>query len=238
VAKFLSADEMRRAQEALGAEDGDVILIVADEADIAARVLGDLRLTIGADDPEAQAKRGDVFWVVDFPMFEWNEEEKRLDAVHHPFTQPTGDLDADPRTWRGRGYDVVMDGSEIGGGSIRSHRLETQQKVFEALGIGPEEAQGRFGFLLDALRYGAPPHGGIAYGIDRIVALLAQRSSIREVIPFPKLASGADPLTGAPAPVDEAQLKELGLRLTEPPAPRPDQPPPISPDEHGSAPPH
>jgi aspartyl-tRNA synthetase len=149
-------------------------------------------------------------------MFGWNENERRWDALHHPFTAPVGDLD-DPGSLRSRAYDLVVDGAELGGGSIRINTLETQRKVFEALGIGAEEAEARFGFLLDALRYGAPPHGGIAFGIDRVVALLGRRDSIRDVIPFPKTASGADPLTGAPAPVDPPQLAELGLRLTAPP---------------------
>ena len=133
--------------------------------------------------------------------------------MHHPFTSPSGDLDADPGTWRSRAYDVVFDGWELGGGSIRISDPAVQQKVFDAIGIGPEEAKERFGFLLEALTYGAPPHGGIAFGIDRMVALLAGATSIRDVIAFPKAASGADPLTGAPAPVDERQLKELGVKV-------------------------
>ena len=149
--------------------------------------------------------------MVEFPAFFWDPEAQRWDAAHHPFTAPTGNLD-DPATLQSRAYDLVLDGSEIGGGSIRIHRREVQERVFELLGIGPEEAQSRFGFLLDALRYGAPPHGGIAMGIDRIVAALAGVESIRDVIAFPKAASGADPLTGAPAPVDPRQLRELGLR--------------------------
>jgi aspartyl-tRNA synthetase len=155
--------------------------------------------------------RHDILWVVEFPAFFWDPDTGRWDAAHHPFTAPTGDLD-DPANLTSRAYDLVLDGAEIGGGSIRIHQGDVQQRVFELLGIGPEEAQERFGFLLDALRYGAPPHGGIAMGIDRIVTALAGLESIREVIAFPKAASGADPLTGAPAPVGPAQLRELGLR--------------------------
>jgi aspartyl-tRNA synthetase len=215
VAKRLSADEISRANEALDAHEGDAILIVADKPGVAARVLGGLRVDVGRE-PEGH----DVFWVVDFPAFEWNEDQGRWDPVHHPFTSPVGDLERDPGEWRARAYDVVFDGWEIGGGSIRISDPAVQEKVFETLGIGPEEARARFGFLLEALGYGAPPHGGIAFGIDRIVALLANAPSIRDVIAFPKAASGVDPLTGAPAPVDEAQLKELGIRLAAPPEPR------------------
>ncbi len=152
-------------------------------------MLGGLR----ADVAEAEPQGHDCFWVVDFPMFDRNEDEQRFDALHHPFTSPSGDLDADPGTWRSRAYDVILDGWELGGGSIRINRPEVQQKVFDALGIGPDEAHDRFGFLLEALTYGAPPHGGIAFGIDRIVALLAGRDSIRDVIAFPKTASGGRP---------------------------------------------
>ena len=151
-----------------------------------------------------------MHWVVDFPMFERTEEG--WTAMHHPFTAPTGSFD-DPGAMRSRGYDIVVDGSELGGGSIRIHDPDVQRKVFELLGMDEEEAQSRFGFLLDALRYGAPPHGGIALGIDRVVAVMAGRESIRDVIAFPKTASGQDPLTGAPAEIDERQLRELGLRL-------------------------
>jgi aspartyl-tRNA synthetase len=213
IAKFLSEEEMEAAAAELGAVEGDAILIVADTAAIAARVLGDLRQAVADEPPEGH----DIFWVVDFPSFEWNEDERRWDPLHHPFTSPAGDLDADPGTWRSRAYDVVMDGWELGGGSIRINTREVQQKVFEAIGIGPEEAEQRFGFLLEAFGYGAPPHGGIAFGLDRIVALLAGADSIREVIAFPKTASGAELLTGAPAPLDESQLRELGVRVDKPP---------------------
>jgi aspartyl-tRNA synthetase len=212
VAKFLGPGEMAQAAEELEAREGDTIFIVADKPDVAARVLGTLRLAVA--DREA-ATGHDLFWVVDFPMFEWNEDEGRWDPLHHPFTAPSGDLDADPGTWRSRAYDVILNGTEIGGGSIRINRPEVQSKVFDALGMSAEEAQERFGFLLEALRYGAPPHGGIAFGLDRIVAILAGRESIRDVIAFPKTASAFDPLTGAPAPVDDRQLRELGVALRD-----------------------
>jgi aspartyl-tRNA synthetase len=205
---------MQRAAAELGAVEGDVIFIVADTARIAARVLGELRTAV-ADEP---LEGDDIFWVVDFPMFEWDEEEGRYDPLHHPFTAPQGDLDADPSTWRSRAYDVVLNGWELGGGSIRVNTPEVQQKVFDAIGINAEEARERFGFLLEALEYGAPPHGGIAFGLDRVVALLARAESIREVIAFPKTASGAELLTGAPAPVEESALRELGIRVQKPPS--------------------
>jgi aspartyl-tRNA synthetase len=212
IAKRLSDGEIAQANGALDAHEGDAILIVADTPEIAARVLGGLRPEVGQE-PEGH----DIFWVTEFPAFEWNEEERRWDAAHHPFTSPSGDLDADPGTWRSRAYDVVFDGWELGSGSIRNSDPAIQQKVFDVIGIGPEEAEKRFGFLLQALRYGAPPHGGVAFGIDRIVALLAGASSIRDVIAFPKAASGVDPLTGAPAPAEQRQLDELGVKVVAPP---------------------
>jgi len=208
IAKFLSVDEIEGLISATGAETGDAILAVADDPAVAARVLGELRLEVGV--PE---DRHDLVWVVDFPMFGWNADERRWDALHHPFTAPSGDLDGDPGSWRSRAYDLVWNGTEIGGGSIRINTPDVQRKVFDAIGLGEDEARERFGFLLDALAYGAPPHGGIAFGIDRIVALLGGRDSIRDVIAFPKTASGLDPLTGAPAPVDDRQLDELGLKI-------------------------
>ena len=217
-ARALSDAERAAITERVNAQPGDLLLIVADTPHVAAAALGELRLEIARRFELAAGAEHAITWVVDFPMFGWNENERRWDALHHPFTAPIGDLD-DPGSLRSRAYDLVVDGAELGGGSIRINTLETQRKVFEALGISAEEAEARFGFLLDALRYGAPPHGGIAFGIDRVVALLGRRDSIRDVIAFPKTASGADPLTGAPAPVDPPQLAELGLRLiAQPPA--------------------
>jgi aspartyl-tRNA synthetase len=213
VAKFLSAAEVEAITHRLGAKPGDLLLVVADEATTVGQALSALRMEIGTRFGLIPPGRHDILWVVEFPAFFWDAELQRWDAAHHPFTAPKGDLD-DPGHLSSRAYDLVLDGSEIGGGSIRINRLEVQRRVFELLGIGPEDAQSRFGFLLDALRYGAPPHGGIAMGIDRIVTALAGVESIRDTIAFPKAASGTDPLTGAPAPVDPAQLRELGLRLT------------------------
>ncbi|MEJ7797657.1 MAG: aspartate--tRNA ligase [Solirubrobacteraceae bacterium] len=217
IAKFLSAEEIAAVTAALEAKPGDLLLAVADSADTAAAALGALRLHLAERWDLIPAGRHDVLWVVDFPMFAYNEAEGRWDALHHPFSAPLGDLD-DPGSLGSRNYDLVVDGWELGGGSIRTHDVDVQRRVFEIIGMDSEEAEQRFGFLLEALRYGAPPHGGIAFGIDRIVALLAGRDSIRDVIAFPKTASGSDPLTGAPAPVDEAQLRELGMRSLATPA--------------------
>src|SRR5947209_4766707 len=211
IAKFLSEQELAGVNQRLEASAGDLLLIVADEVTTVGQALSALRMEIAHRFDLIDFSRHDILWVVEFPAFLWDKEADRWEAAHHPFTSPQGDLE-DPATASSRAYDLVLDGSEIGGGSIRIHDRELQRRVFDLLGIGPEEAQARFGFLLEALRYGAPPHGGIAMGIDRIVAAIAGRDSIREVIAFPKAASGADPLTGAPAPVDPAQLRELGLR--------------------------
>jgi aspartyl-tRNA synthetase len=213
IAKFLSEGEIAEVGKRLDASPGDLLLIVADEMTTAGQALSALRMELARRFDLIPAGRHEVLWVVEFPAFFWDAEAQRWDSAHHPFTAPVGNLD-DPATLGSRAYDLILDGNEIGGGSIRIHRREIQERVFELLGIGPEEAQARFGFLLDAFRYGAPPHGGIAMGIDRIVSLVADRESIREVIAFPKSASGADPLTGAPAPVQPQQLRELGLRLT------------------------
>src|SRR4051812_10344876 len=209
IAKFLSEDEMRGAAAKLAAKHGDVLFIVADAPAVAAKVLGGIRSELGAGKGEGH----DLLWVTDFPMFEFDVEEKRFAALHHPFTAPTGDLDGDPAAWKSRAYDIVMDGTEIGGGSIRINTPEVQRKVFDAIGLPEDEAKERFGFLLEALDYGAPPHGGIAFGLDRIVALLAGKDSIRDVMAFPKTATAQDLMTGAPSEVEGRQLRDLGIRL-------------------------
>jgi aspartyl-tRNA synthetase len=221
IAKFLTPSEIAAVNERLEASVGDVLFIVADTASVAAAALGALRLELARRFSLIGEGVHDIRWIVRFPMFAYKPEEGRWDAEHHPFTAPAtaagepasaADLD-DPAPLLSRSYDLVLDGFEIGGGSIRNHRLDVQRRVFELIGIDEAEADARFGFLLQALRYGAPPHGGIAMGVDRIVALLAGRDNIREVIAFPKATSGGDPLTGAPAPVDAVQLRELGIRL-------------------------
>jgi len=211
-AKFLTEDELRAVNGALGAEEGDLLLLVADDVAVANAVLGQLRLDLGERFGLLEGER--FVWIVDWPMFEWSEEDERWDPLHHPFTGPQGDFDpGKPGEARAKAYDIVWNGQEMGGGSIRISDTTVQEQVFGVIGLGADEARERFGFLLDALRYGAPPHGGIAYGLDRIVQRLVGADSIRDVIAFPKTASGADPLTGAPAPVDEDQLRELGLTL-------------------------
>jgi len=217
IVKFLDEAAVAGILERTGARDGDLLFFGADRAKVVSDALGALRLKLGQD-LGLVAAGWRPLWVVDFPMFEYDEEAKRWVAMHHPFTSPRNAdaavLKADPGSALAQAYDLVLNGSEIGGGSVRIFRQELQSAVFELLGIGAEEARTKFGFLLDALRFGAPPHGGIAFGIDRIVALLAGRDNIREVIAFPKATSGGDPLTGAPAPVDAIQLRELGIRLS------------------------
>jgi aspartyl-tRNA synthetase len=216
VAKFLDDAALDGVLQATGAQNGDIVLFGAGSWKTVTDFMGALRLKVGKD-------RGLVvdswkpLWVTDFPMFEYDEEAQRYVALHHPFTAPKIDDIADLRAHAGtavsRGYDMVLNGNEIGGGSIRIHRPDMQAAVFELLGIGAEEAQAKFGFLLKALKFGAPPHGGIAFGIDRIAALMAGTESIRDVIAFPKTTSAQDLMTDAPSPIAAAQLKELSVAV-------------------------
>jgi aspartyl-tRNA synthetase len=224
IAKFLSDDEAAGLRSAMAAETGDLLLLVADERRVVRHVLGLLRLELGR--PPVNEGGFHFLWVVDFPLFEALGDDGSPVPAHHPFTMPHADdmhlLDAaDPADLlqvRSRAYDLVLNGWELGSGSVRIHRPDVQRRIFTLLGIGDEEAQAKFGFLLDAFRFGPPPHAGFAFGIDRLVALLVGEENIREVIAYPKTQSGADPLTGAPGPIDPAQLDELGLRLLPPKA--------------------
>ena len=221
IIKFLSDAALAGILERSQAADNDLIFFGADSAKVVSDALGALRLKLGQD---LQLLSGGwrPLWVIDFPMFEWDEQERRWVAMHHPFTAPANDdaaaLRAAPAAALAKAYDLVLNGSEIGGGSVRIHREEMQSTVFELLGIGADEARRKFGFLLDALKFGAPPHGGIAFGLDRLAMLMAGADSIREVIAFPKTQTAADPLTDAPTEVSEAQLRELHVRVRVPPS--------------------
>ena len=217
ITKFLGEDKIREIGKVCEAEKGDLVLIIADKPKVVAQALGELRLEMarrmGLIDPNEFCFR----WVTDFPMFEYSEEEGRWMSCHHPFTMPHDQdvdrLESDPEHCHAKAYDMVLNGWEIGGGSIRIHDEKVQEKVFSALKIGPEEAIMKFGFLLDALQFGAPPHGGLAFGLDRIVTMMTGAPSIRDVIAFPKTQRAQCLLTGAPSPVDEKQLRELHIRL-------------------------
>jgi len=215
IAKFLSDTEI----EAFGAEPGTTVLFGAGQPAAVARVLGALRSHLGRELDLIDATRDAFLWVIDFPLFEWDEEKKLWTFSHHPFTgiAPGSEelLESDPGAAISKAYDLVWNGWELGSGSIRIHQQDVQRRVFRALGLSDDEAREKFGFLLEALQMGAPPHGGFAMGIDRFIALLAGQPNIREVIAFPKVASGSDPLTGAPSSVPDEQLAELGIRLTE-----------------------
>ena len=215
VVKFLSDPEQLGIVDGLGAVAGDLVLLAAGERALTREVLGQLRLDLG----RPPVSQGLAFtWIVDFPLFEGVDGDGRPIPAHHAFTAPHPDdldrLESDPLSVRSRSYDLVLNGWELGSGSVRIHQPETQQRIFSMLGIGPEEAQKRFGFLLDAFRFGAPPHAGFAVGIDRLVAILAGEDNIREVIAFPKTQSGVDPLTNAPTEIDPVQLRDLGLKTT------------------------
>ena len=218
VDKFYSQDVLQKMKEAFGAEPGDLILILSgDDAMKTRKQLCELRLEMGNRLGLRDKDKFACLWVVDFPMFEWSDEEQRLMAMHHPFTHPKNEdiplLDSDPAAVRADAYDMVINGVEVGGGSIRIHNADLQAKMFEILGFTPEKAQEQFGFLMNAFKYGAPPHGGLAYGLDRWVSLFAGLDSIRDCIAFPKNNSGRDVMLDAPAPLDSKQLDELELKV-------------------------
>jgi aspartyl-tRNA synthetase len=213
--KGLGEDIIRQLLDAVGAGNGQLAFVVAGEPDTASKTLGALRLSLAKKDNLLDPEKFEFLWVVDFPLLEWDEEEKRFGAMHHPFTSPMDAdvplLDSDPGKARAKAYDLVLNGSEIGGGSTRIHDAAVQARMFDLLNISPEEQKLRFGFFLEALEYGTPPHGGIALGLDRLCAILANESSIREVIAFPKTAAAVDLMTSAPSTVSPRQLRELHL---------------------------
>jgi aspartyl-tRNA synthetase len=217
LARFLSESEAAALQQVDGAEIGDLVLVVADEHALACTVLGALRVTLGSL-PVGEGPHRYV-WVTEFPLFEGVDEDGHLQAAHHPFTMPHPEdlalIESDPLKVRSQAYDLVLNGWELGSGSVRIHRADIQSRIFRALGISDDEAQSRFGFLLGAFKYGAPPHAGFAFGIDRLVAIFAGEENIREVIAFPKTQSGTDLMTGAPKGITERHMDELRLRFTK-----------------------
>ncbi|HEX4951352.1 MAG TPA: amino acid--tRNA ligase-related protein, partial [Blastocatellia bacterium] len=217
--KFLGADGIAALNQAVGAQVGDAVLMIGGDWDTACNAMGQVRLEIARRENLINEAENKLLWVVDFPMFEYHEDDGRYYAKHHPFTSPIDEdinnLEGDLGKVRAKAYDLVFNGNELGGGSIRIHRSDVQAKIFKALGLSEEEAREKFGFFLDALTYGTPPHGGIALGVDRFAMLLAGAKSLRDVIAFPKVASGSDLMTDSPSEVDKKQLDELKIKTVE-----------------------
>ncbi len=220
-AKFMTEDEIAAITKAMGAQTGDLMLFAADRNKIVWEVLGDLRISLAKELGLIDDNRYEFLWVTDFPLLEWSDEEERFKAMHHPFTMPVEEdwenIDKDPGSVRARAYDIVLNGTELGGGSIRIHQDDIQTKMFEVLGFTPEEANAQFGFLLDAFKYGVPPHAGLAYGLDRLIMHMVHADSIRDCIAFPKVKDASDPMSKAPDKVDDKQLAELGISVTASP---------------------
>ena len=218
-AKFMTEEEMKALIDAMEGENGDLLLFAADKNKVVWDVLGNLRLELARQMDLLDKSEYKFIWITEFPLLEWSEEENRYTAMHHPFTMPMEEdlqyIDSEPGRVRAKAYDIVLNGNEIGGGSVRIFNPEIQSKMFEVLGFTPERAQEQFGFLLTAFKYGVPPHAGLAYGLDRLVMLMAKQDSIRDVIAFPKVKDASDLMTEAPAPVDQKQLDELGLAIVD-----------------------
>ena len=216
-AKFMTEDQMKQLVQAMDGEPGDLLLFAADKTRMVWNVLGALRLELAEQMDLIDKNEYRFVWITEFPLLEWSEEENRYTAMHHPFTMPMDEdiplLDTDPGAVRAKAYDIVLNGSEIGGGSVRIHQNDIQEKMFEMLGFTKEQAHSQFGFLLEAFRYGVPPHAGLAYGLDRLVMEMAKIDNIRDVIAFPKVKDASCLMTEAPSPVDPAQLEELGLKI-------------------------
>ena len=218
-AKFMTEEQQASLIQAMGGENGDLLLFAADKNKVVWDVLGALRLELARQMELLDKNEYKFLWVTEFPLLEWNDEQNRFTAMHHPFTMPMEEdlqyIDSDPGRVRAKAYDIVLNGNEIGGGSVRIFNQDIQSKMFEVLGFTPEQAQEQFGFLLEAFKYGVPPHAGLAYGLDRLVMLMAKQDSIRDVIAFPKVKDASDLMTEAPTKVDQKQLDELGLSVVE-----------------------